>query len=403
MRDLFPILKIIKKQKTAPLLLALQMAVTLMVIVNAAFIITDRNRLMERSSGLDEDNIFYISSTAYQDDYALENNLKNDLEMIRNTLGVIDATPINAIPLSGGGWSMGLSRTAGANSDGAGSAMYMVDEHALGALGISLIAGEFFNASDIKFRTRTNNNWPPVVVITKALALELFPDDYNEALGETIYIEDNDPMVIKGIVDTLQAPWNGWSGVERSALIPTPLLFKSITYMIRTEPGQRDLLMAQIENKMSKTPGRFIRRVRDMSEVRKRSYSFHSATNSVLLAVITALTVVTGLGIVGQASFSVNKRKKQIGTRRALGANKGQIAGYFMLENAVITSFGIVLGLIASIGLNMVLVEAFSLPRLPWHYLVIGSVVLYILGQLAVAYPAQRASAVSPAIATRSA
>jgi putative ABC transport system permease protein len=59
--------------------------------------------------------------------------------------------------------------------------------------------------------------------------------------------------------------------------------------------------------------------------------------------------------------------------------------------------------LIASIGLNMVLVEAFSLPRLPWHYLVIGSVVLYILGQLAVAYPAQRASAVSPAIATRSA
>ncbi len=99
MRDFLPILKVIKKQKTAPILLALQMAVTLMVIVNAAFIISDRNRLMERSSGLDEDNMFYISATAYQDDYALENNLKNDLELIRNTQGIVDATPINAIPL----------------------------------------------------------------------------------------------------------------------------------------------------------------------------------------------------------------------------------------------------------------------------------------------------------------
>jgi len=403
MRDFLPILKIIRKQKTAPILLALQMAVTLMVIVNAAFIITDRNRLMERSSGLDEDNMFYISSTAYEEDYALENNLKNDLKMIRSTHGIINATPINAIPLSGGGWSMGLSTKPGSNNDGAGTAIYMVDEHAIDALGVNLIAGEFFTQADIQFRTRGNDKWPPVVVITKALAKELFPDDYNAALGETVYINDNDPMMVKGIIETLQAPWNGWSGVERSSLIPTPLLFKSVTYMIRTEKGQRDSLMAEIEEKMAKTPGRFIRRVRDMSEVRERSYSFHSATNTVLLSVIIALTIVTGLGIVGQASFSVNKRRKQIGTRRALGASKGQIARYFMLENAVITSFGVALGLAASIGLNMVLVETFSLPKLPWHYLLTGSVVLFILGQLAVAYPAQRASAVSPAIATRSA
>ncbi len=401
--DLLPILKTMKKQKTAPLLLALQMAVTLMVIVNAAFIITDRNRLMERPSGLDENNMFYIQSSAYQDDYALQNNLEQDLATLRATPGVVDATPINAIPLSGGGWSMGLSTKPGPDQDGAGTAIYMVDEHGLNALGLELVAGEYFNRQDIHYRDLSSNKWPPVAVVSKALAEELFPDNWQDALGKTVYIADTQPMMIKGIVKQLQAPWNGWNGVERSTLVPSPLLFKSTTYMVRTEPGERDRLMAELEEKLAQTPGRIIRRVRDMDEVRARSYSFHSATNSVLTAVIVALTLVTALGIVGQASFAVNKRKKQIGTRRALGATKGQIVGYFMLENAIISTFGVALGLAASVGLNMLLVSAFELPRLPWHYLIYGAVVLYLLGQLAVAYPARRAAGISPAIATRSA
>ena len=46
--------------------------------------------------------------------------------------------------------------------------------------------------------------------------------------------------------------------------------------------------------------------------------------------------------IVGLASFSVNRRTKQIGTRRALGASKLAILRYFMTENLLISLVGVV-------------------------------------------------------------
>ncbi len=53
---------------------------------------------------------------------------------------------------------------------------------------------------------------------------------------------------------------------------------------------------------------------------------------------------VTALGIFGLASFSVNVRTRQIGTRRAVGARKADIVRYFMVENWLVTTMGIVLG-----------------------------------------------------------
>ena len=110
---------------------------------------------------------------------------------------------------------------------------------------------------------------------------------------------------------------------------------------------------------------------------------------------------ITGLGIVGLASFSVNRRTKQIGTRRALGATKRDILRYFLVENFVITTFGVVLGGAMTIGFNVWLTEAMSLPKIDLYYVPIGMGVLWIIGQLAVLGPARRACAVPPAVATR--
>ena len=55
-----------------------------------------------------------------------------------------------------------------------------------------------------------------------------------------------------------------------------------------------------------------------------------------------------------------------------------------------------------AIGLNIVMVEAFSLEPLAWYVIPIGMLALWAVGQLAVAGPARRASNISPALATRS-
>jgi putative ABC transport system permease protein len=112
--------------------------------------------------------------------------------------------------------------------------------------------------------------------------------------------------------------------------------------------------------------------------------------------------VVTALGIVGLASFWVAQRNRSIGVRRALGATRGNILNYFQTENFLLTTMGIVLGMVLAYGINLFLIVHYELPRMPAMYLPIGALILWGIGQAAVLGPALRAAAVPPVVATRS-
>ena len=160
--------------------------------------------------------------------------------------------------------------------------------------------------------------------------------------------------------------------------------------------------MAAAEEYLSKNRSRIVDVVRSYEEQKKRTYSGDIAMVKLLTAVITVLTGVTGLGIVGLAWFSVTQRRKQIGTRRALGATRWDIVRYFMVENWLVTSAGLTIGLVGTVGLNWFLDTQYSVGRVPLWYLPIGMVALWALGQLAVLLPARRAANIPPALATRS-
>jgi putative ABC transport system permease protein len=121
----------------------------------------------------------------------------------------------------------------------------------------------------------------------------------------------------------------------------------------------------------------------------------------ILAFTIILLIAVTSLGIVGLASFSVNRRTKQIGTRRALGASKVAVLRYFMTENFIISLVGVVIGAALTVGLNIMMIEAFSLTRITWYLVPAAMLMLLVVGQLAVFGPAKRAASVPPAVATR--
>ena len=101
------------------------------------------------------------------------------------------------------------------------------------------------------------------------------------------------------------------------------------------------------------------------------------------------------------ASFNVRRRTRQIGTRRALGATRSDILKYFLAENAMLTSIGLMIGVVLTFALNVVLAEQFNVARIPGIWLVLGIVALLALGQLAVLGPAWTATRIPPAVATR--
>lgn len=401
--EIGPIFRALMRNKVGAVLIAIQIAVTMTIVVNSIFIILERAELMKRDSGIDEANSFFISTSGFTADFNPQSTTIEDLAAIRNTPGVLDAIQINAIPTSGSGWSMSFQTEAGEGLDDEGAAVYMIDERGLNTLDVEIIAGENFSATDIGWRELGATGWPATILITKALAGSLYPDEsWQFALGKTIYISNDQPLIIKGIVDQIQAPWVGWSDLEHVVLVPERTLSPSNQYFIRAEPGQRDAVMPEIEEMLaSSNKGRIIRGLRTIEETRERSYRGDAAMIKILSTVMVILTIVTGLGIVGLASFSVNRRRKQIGTRRALGASQAAIIRYFMLENFLISTVGVVIGAALTVGLNMVLVNLFSLPALDWYFVPAGMVVLWIVGQIAVLGPARKAANIPPAMATR--
>jgi putative ABC transport system permease protein len=174
--------------------------------------------------------------------------------------------------------------------------------------------------------------------------------------------------------------------------------------VVRAQPGRRDEVMKAVEQKMSEiNPSRIVGKLRSMEKVREEAYASDRAMAIILTGVILALLTITALGIVGMASFWVAQRTKQIGTRRALGATKFDILRYFLTENFLITTSGLLVGGVLTYGVSLwLLTHVDGAKLLPWYYVPIGFLCLWLLGQVAVLGPATRASRVPPAVATRS-
>jgi putative ABC transport system permease protein len=239
------------------------------------------------------------------------------------------------------------------------------------------------------------------MIITKAYSKELFGTE--KGLGRTIYDGQNRTAVVIGIIEKMQAAWVNWDDLENVVLQPRlPSYSNNNAYIVRTQPGQRDAVMRTVEEKLSTSnPERMIEWVRPFEFFKKRSYRGDRNTSIFLVSVTTLLLGIAALGIFGLATFNVSTRTKQIGTRRAVGARKGDIVRYFMVENWLITTTGIVAGCGIALGVGYWLSLEYELPRLDLYYLVGGVLAIWALGVAAVWQPARRAAAVSPAVATR--
>jgi putative ABC transport system permease protein len=406
--ELRPILSAMRRNKVGAILITVQMAITLAILCNGLFIIQQRLASSQRPSGMEETQLFVMNNQWVGEPPDLAARQQADIAALRSLPGVVEAFSTNSYPFSDSGSTEGVGLKPDQEQATERCALYYADERGLETLGLKLIAGRNFTAADVSVQTGRDLIAPPAIIITRELAGKLFPG--KSALGQTIYVaarKHRTPIV--GIVDRLQVPWaraGGWGSTffENSIIEPFRYATKNSHYVVRAKPGQLAAVMQAAQKKLFEVNrGRVLEGARTMTEARAEAYRDDRGLAVILAVVCSALLAVTAFGIVGLTSYWVTLRRRQIGIRRALGATRNAITRYFQTENLIIASTGAALGVALAIALNLWMVNSFEMARLHLSYALTGALVVLLLGQLAVLWPALRAASIPPALATRSA
>ncbi|WP_341502448.1 FtsX-like permease family protein [Gallaecimonas sp. GXIMD4217] len=399
-----PILRALWRNKAGALLVIIQMALTLAIVSNALTIIDERETMMNRPTGMADKELF--SLTAYPSVKAPldKGKVAYDLDRLRQLPGVIEATLINQIPMSGSGSSSGFRIGEAENDPDAqntGANIYHASTTVLSALGLKLTKGRDFQPSDLYVWGGMGQADAPVAIISQRLANELYPDQ--DPIGKTI-TRGNGQMEIIGVVETMLGAWPEWSRAGNVVITPT---FSTNTllprYLIRVQADRKAELMEQVRDLLLEIdPNRVILSMRTTEEYIHRVYSRDILMVALLKVCIAILALITALGITGLTVFWVNQRRKQVGTRRALGATKAAVVRHFLVENGLLCGVAMVVGTGLALALNGLLVQHYQLPPLPLPYLLGSLAALVVLGQLSALAPALKAAQISPATATRS-
>ena len=149
--------------------------------------------------------------------------------------------------------------------------------------------------------------------------------------------------------------------------------------------------------------------VRNMAEVENVLNMITGALTAMLSAIAAISLVVGGVGIMNIMLVSVTERTREIGIRMALGARPRDILWQFLVESAVLSSIGGVIGIALGVGASAGITKLINLalPSSNWPFMVsIPAAVVALLFAAAVGlffgyYPARRASRLDPIDALR--
>ncbi|MGI2203061.1 FtsX-like permease family protein [Shewanella oncorhynchi] len=393
-----PILSSLLRSKSGPVLLLIQIILSVAIVANASFIIQERLALMQRDSGIKESEVLTFS--LFNFDPLIDKTAQNkiDQQILRGLPNVIDATSTNMLPLSGGGWSSTLN--LGPDPDSAKStpqfAMYLGTDHTIETLGLKLIEGRNFYPHELKDNLDSPSR---LAIISSVLAKAIWPDE--SALGKVLYEGKDAQITVIGVVEKLQGAWIDSSSLENSVIQNVD--YGSSSYMVRAKPEFHAELKDTIKKALlAENPNRVLDGFKSIEALKDSSYRDHKLMITVLTMMVVLLLLITSLGLTGMVMFNIQRRTKQIGTRRALGAKKRDIISYFLVENYLICLAGGVLGGLLAIQLGQQLMKIYSLPMLDLSYPLITVAGLFIVTTLAVYLPARKAANISPATATRS-
>jgi predicted permease len=270
----------------------------------------------------------------------------------------------------------------------------IVDTHYFATLGIPLIEGRTFLASD-------GDATPSVAVINRTMAEKFWSN--GSALGRHVeLLDEKKPATIVGVVGDIK--------VDRLDEKPEAQIYfayaqhpdRFATLIVRTASEPMSFVGAVRDAVWSVDKNQPMWKVRSMEAVMKDSVGDRRYLAYLLTGYSILATFLAAVGIYGVLSYSVNRRMREIGVRIALGAQTRETLGLVIRQGMTNVGMGMLAGLAGSIALTRTLAGLLYGVNANDPATIAGAVfVLGMAGLLACWIPARRATKVDPMIVLR--
>jgi putative ABC transport system permease protein len=263
---------------------------------------------------------------------------------------------------------------------------FEVDEHYKDVMGISLAEGRWFTAKDYVLNTVP-------VVITRDLAERDFKND--SPLGKTILVGDKKALIV-GISEAIRE--NTSANLNPGFFMP--LQTAGGKYLLKSENTENFRLLEDKVRKSVTSVGAAdiqIKQNISLTLVKKYAHKVDYIQLSITFVVFIFLLINVFLGISGMFSYNLSKRKAEVGLRVIMGASPSQILMQFLGESMVLTTLGILPGVL--IAAQMLIMQYFE-PYTNQYYgilsIIFSALFLYLLMLSCAFYPSLKATRLNP-------
>ncbi|MGA7256522.1 MAG: ABC transporter permease [Terracidiphilus sp.] len=274
-------------------------------------------------------------------------------------------------------------------------------------MGTRLVAGRDFTWAD-EFGMR------PMVMVSENFARETW-GSAPAAVGKRVKQFSGSPWdEVIGVVENVRqhgvdenAPATiYWPALEHDPYAPGhgPYAVRSVRYAIHSGRAANEGFLGLMQQAVGQVNGDLpVAEAETMQQMYGHSMARTSFT-LVMLGIAGAMALLLGvIGIYGVISYAVSQRRREIGIRLALGAQRGELRWMFVRSALVLTGVGVGIGVVAAAGLTQTMKSLlFGVsPADPVSFLAIP-LVLAVAAALASYLPARRAASVNPVDALRS-
>ncbi|MQA89647.1 MAG: FtsX-like permease family protein [Gemmatimonas sp.] len=379
-----------------------QVALVLILISAAALMIRSVDNLRSIETGIDAERaaVIDILLPGTGDAAGLPGRMRRILEAVTTVPGVESAAATQKLPLRGSGHNWGIMVEGNPDPASAITAFRTVTEDYHRTLGIDVLSGRPFQASDADPAAAEG-----VVLVNQALADSFFPGV--DPIGQRIAYTDSRWNRIVGVVANV--PENELSPLP----VPTryllydhvPMVYVPAQTIVLRVAGARDpaLLLDDVRRAINNAdPEVGVRETTTMSNVLNRALG---STRQVmpLLSILGFLGLGLGtIGVYGTVSHFVHRRWRDWGIRIALGMRPFRLIRQIVAGGLAVVAAGIGLGLLGFVFLSRLLISLlYEVRPMDPTTMLVAVVLLATVGAAAAYVPARRAARIDPMLALR--